>query len=61
MNAILTNLEREIDEALTYHRGDVRATIAALIADRDFLARELQYASLAASSGSVKTRLMENA
>ena len=45
------NIEEEIDEALAYHGGDVRATIAALIADREFLAKELSFASIAMSYG----------
>ena len=51
MNAISQQPEDEIDEALAYHQGDVRATIAALLAEREFLLREIEYASLAMSYG----------
>ncbi|WP_315975645.1 hypothetical protein [Phyllobacterium sp. A18/5-2] len=52
MNAISKQPEDEINEALAYHQGDVRATIAALLAEREFLLREIEYASLAMSYGS---------
>jgi len=51
MNAISRQPEDEIEEALAYHHGDVRATIAALLAEREFLLREIEYASLALSYG----------
>ena len=51
MNAISRQPEDEIDEALAYHQGDVRATIAALLAEREYLLREIEYASLALSFG----------
>lgn len=51
MNAILRQPEDEIDEALAYHQGDARATVAALLAERDFLLREIEYAALAMSYG----------
>ena len=51
MNAISRQPEDEIDEALAYHQGDVRATVAALLAERDFLLREIEYATLAMSYG----------
>ncbi len=51
MNAILKQPEDEIDEALAYHQGDARATVAALLAERDFLLREIEYATLAMSYG----------
>jgi hypothetical protein len=51
MNAISQQPEDQIDEALAYHQGDVRATIAALLAEREFLLREIEYASLAMSYG----------
>jgi hypothetical protein len=51
MNAISKQPEDEIEEALAYHQGDARATIAALLAEREFLLREIEYASLAMSYG----------
>jgi hypothetical protein len=51
MNAISRQPDDEIEEALAYHQGDARATIAALLAERDFLLREIEYASLAMSYG----------
>lgn len=51
MNAILKQPDDEIEEALAYHQGDARATIAALLAEREFLLREIEYASLAMSYG----------
>lgn len=51
MNAVALDIETEVDEALAYHGGDAKSTIAALLADRDFLAKELQYASLSMSMG----------
>lgn len=51
MNAISRQPEDEIDEALAYHQGDIRATVAALLAEREFLLRELEYATLAMSYG----------
>ena len=41
----------EIEWVLAYHKGDVRAAIATLLKDRDFLIKEIEYASLAMSMG----------
>lgn len=41
----------EIELVLTYHKGDVRAAIATLLRDRDFLIKKIEYASLAMSMG----------
>ena len=43
--------EDEIEMVLAYHKGDVRAAIGALLKDRDFLVKEIEYASLAMSMG----------
>ncbi|EBY7415700.1 hypothetical protein D6J61_25790, partial [Salmonella enterica subsp. enterica serovar Alachua] len=43
--------EEEIELVLAYHKGDVRAAIQALLKDRDFLVKEIEYASLAMSLG----------
>ena len=51
MNALAQNYEDEIDQVLAYHDGDVRAAIKALLSDRDFLVKEIEYASLAMSMG----------
>lgn len=51
MNAMSRQPEDEIDEALAYHQGDARATVAALLAEREFLLQEIEYASLAMSYG----------
>lgn len=51
MNALAQNYEDEIDLVLDYYNGDVRAAIEALLKDRDFLAKEIEYASLAMSFG----------
>lgn len=41
----------EIDEALAWHGGDVRATIATLLADCAYLRRQLDLAGRAISIG----------
>lgn len=51
MNALVQNYEDEIEQVLSYHGGDVRAAIDALLKDRDFLVKEIEYASLAMSMG----------
>jgi len=43
--------EEEIELVLAHHKGDVRAAIQALLKDRDFLVKEIEYASLAMSLG----------
>ncbi|MBJ6134972.1 hypothetical protein JAU75_19195 [Ochrobactrum sp. Q0168] len=43
--------EDEIDLVLSYHDGDARAAIQTLLKDRDFLVKEIEYASLAMSMG----------
>lgn len=43
--------DNEIDLVLTYHKGDVRAAITTLLKDRDFLIKEIEYASLTMSMG----------
>lgn len=49
MNAVAQGNEYddEIDLVLAYHKGDTRAAIEALLKDRDFLVKEIEYASLA--------------
>lgn len=47
MNAVLNNYDAEIDLVLAYHKGDVRASIEALLKDRDFLAREIELSQIA--------------
>jgi hypothetical protein len=51
MNAMTDNDESEVELVLAYHNGDARAAIEALLKDRDFLIREIEYASLAMSLG----------
>ncbi|MCI1001768.1 hypothetical protein HWD97_16920 [Ochrobactrum sp. C6C9] len=53
MNALAQKegYEDEIDLVLAYYDGDVRAAIEALLKDRDFLVKEIEYASLAMSMG----------
>jgi len=51
MNALVQNYEDEIEQVLSYHGGDVRAAIDALLKDRGFLVKEIEYASLAMSMG----------
>jgi len=51
MNGVLENYEAEIDLVLSYHKGDVRAAIEALLRDREFLIKEVEYASLFVSHG----------
>ncbi len=41
----------EVDQLLTEHNGDVRAAIRALLSEREFLMKELQYASIAMGHG----------
>lgn len=53
MNAVAqgNEYEDEIELVLAYHKGDVRAAIESLLKDRDFLVKEIEYASLAVSHG----------
>jgi len=51
MNGVLENYDAEIDLVLAYHKGDVRAAIEALLKDREFLLKEVEYASLAVNHG----------
>jgi hypothetical protein len=37
----------EVELILAHHKGDVRAALEALLKDRNFLIREVEYASLA--------------
>ena len=57
MNAVLNNYDAEIDLVLAYHKGDVRASIEALLKDRDFLARRLSCLTLPSPTISVPTLL----
>lgn len=41
----------EIELVLAYHNGNVRDAIKTLLKDRDFLIKEIEYASLAMSMG----------
>jgi hypothetical protein len=51
MNGVSGNYDAEIDMVLAYHKGDVRASIEALLKDRDFLAREIELSRLALTDG----------
>ncbi|WP_025089582.1 hypothetical protein [Brucella intermedia] len=53
MNAVAQGNEYddEIELVLAYHKGDARAAIESLLKDRDFLVKEIEYASLAMSMG----------
>ncbi|MEJ5019363.1 hypothetical protein WH297_06370 [Ochrobactrum vermis] len=53
MNAVAQENEYddEIELVLTYHNGDARAAIETLLKDRDFLVKEIEYASMAMSMG----------
>ncbi|MBK0023098.1 hypothetical protein IAE29_19535 [Ochrobactrum sp. S46] len=53
MNAVAqeNGYDDEIELVLAYQKGDVRAAIEALLKDRDFLVKEIEYASLAMSMG----------
>ncbi|MBB4095290.1 hypothetical protein HGG72_16830 [Ochrobactrum pecoris] len=53
MNAVTQEYkyDDEIELVLAYHKGDVQAAIGALLKDRDFLVKEIEYASLAMSMG----------
>ncbi len=53
MNAVAQENEYddEIELVLAHHDGDTRAAIEALLKDRDFLIKEIEYASLAMSMG----------
>jgi len=51
MNTFVQNYEAEIEMVLAYHKGDVRASIEALLKDRDFLAREIELSRLALTQG----------
>lgn len=46
----LTN-DGEIEQLIAEHGGDVYAAIAALLSDKNFLLKELEYASLAMGHG----------
>ncbi|MFK4820983.1 hypothetical protein ACI0FS_12410 [Ochrobactrum quorumnocens] len=51
MNATMESYDDEIEMVLAYHKGDIRAAMEALLKDRDFLIKEIEYASLAMSLG----------
>lgn len=51
MNALVQNYDDEIDQVIAYHGGDMRAALEAILKDRDFLAREVEIASMAVSFG----------
>lgn len=53
MNALVQKqgYQEEIDLILAYYDGDVRSAIEALLKDRDFLIKEIEYASVAMSIG----------
>ena len=53
MNAVAQENEydNEIELVLTHHNGDARAAIETLLKDRDFLVKEIEYASMAMSMG----------
>ncbi|RCS21468.1 hypothetical protein DUT91_23915 [Phyllobacterium salinisoli] len=51
MNAPARQLDDELEEVLAYHGGDARAAIKALLADRDYLLREIEIAAAAVSPG----------
>lgn len=51
MNATVESYHDEIEMVLAYHKGDMRAAMEALLKDRDFLIKEIEYASLAMSLG----------
>ncbi|MBV2143103.1 hypothetical protein KUG47_06290 [Falsochrobactrum sp. TDYN1] len=51
MNALVQSYDDEIEQVLSYYKGDVRAAIEGLLKDRDFLVKEIEYASLAMSFG----------
>jgi hypothetical protein len=51
MNATVESYDDEIEMVLAYHKGDMRAAMEALLKDRDFLIKEIEYASLAMSLG----------
>jgi hypothetical protein len=51
MNGVLENYDAEIDLVLAYHKGDVRAAIESLLKDREFLIKEVEYASIAVTHG----------
>jgi len=61
MNGVLESYDAEIDLVLTYHNGDVRASIEALLRDRDFLAREVELSHLALTHGQRARSLMRAA
>ncbi len=54
MNAIAESYDDEVEQVLAYYGGDVRAAIEGLLKDRDFLVKEIEYASLAMSLGFVR-------
>ncbi|MFC0245853.1 hypothetical protein ACFOLL_12450 [Falsochrobactrum ovis] len=51
MNAYAQNYDDEVEQVLAYYNGDVRAAIEGLLKDRDFLVKEIEYASIAMSLG----------
>ncbi|KAA9370154.1 hypothetical protein [Ochrobactrum quorumnocens] len=51
MNATVESYDDEIEMVLAYHKGDMRAAMEALLKDRDFLIKEIEYACLAMSLG----------
>lgn len=51
MDAIAENYDDEIEQVRAYHKGDMCAAIEALLKDRDFLIKEIEYANLTRSLG----------
>jgi len=51
MNTLVQSYDDEIEQVLSYYNGDVRAAIEGLLKDRDFLVKEIEYASIAMSFG----------
>jgi hypothetical protein len=51
MNEPALKYHDEVDQLLTKHHGDVHAAIVTLLSEREFLIKELQYASLAMGHG----------
>jgi len=49
-----TDATNEIDDALAWHDGDARATVATLLADCAHLRKQLSLTRLAVSSGFVR-------
>ncbi|CAN7425465.1 hypothetical protein LJR231_002754 [Phyllobacterium sp. LjRoot231] len=51
MNGPVLKHGDEVDQLITEHNGDVHAAIGTLLSERDFLMKELQYASIAMGHG----------